>query len=117
MGKPFTFQKFLVLIILCVVSANCLVAQQADTYYIGNKSYNTHHYSYKVFSAANNSFGYNIYDSEVLIIHQPTVPGKQGWNGFSNKEEAVSAALRIIEEKVNPKTLLQSTAADSPNSK
>lgn len=117
MSKTFTLQKLLVLILFYAAGINVAAAQQADIYYVNSKAENLHQYSYKIFSAANHSFGYNIYDGEILIVHQPTVPGKQGWNGFASQSEAVSAALKTIAEKVNPKTLSLSSAADFPHSK
>lgn len=74
-------------------------------------------YTYKIIAAKANTFGYDIYRDGVLIVHQPTIPGKPGWLAFSTKQQAVEAAIKIIEAKQNPSLPIATSNADRPSSK
>jgi hypothetical protein len=52
---------------------------------------------YNVFKSEN-GWGYDVLVNETIIIHQPFVPGKEGVNGFSTKEEAGADAQTVIEK-------------------
>jgi hypothetical protein len=54
--------------------------------------------SYKIISAANNTWGYDIFSSNKLSIHQPTIPGRPGNEGFKTKEAAQKVAELVIEK-------------------
>ncbi len=40
--------------------------------------------------------GYDIYDGEKRIIHQTTIPGEQGVEGFVNDEEAGKVGEMVV---------------------
>ena len=55
--------------------------------------------SYKIIPAANATFGYDIYSDGTLLIHQPTVPGMPGQEGFKTKTGAENTA-KLVEKKI-----------------
>jgi hypothetical protein len=55
-------------------------------------------FSYKIFAAVNNSWGYDIFSSNKLTIHQPTIPGMPGNEGFKTKEAAQKIAELVVEK-------------------
>ncbi len=55
---------------------------------------------YQIIAAINNTWGYDIYSDNRLIIHQPTIPGMPGNEGFNTKADAENVA-RLVIEKVN----------------
>ena len=55
--------------------------------------------TYKVIRAAGNSYGYDIYVDCKLYIHQTTIPGMQGKDGFQSKEAAEKTA-QLVKEKL-----------------
>lgn len=52
--------------------------------------------SYKIISAPNNTFGYDIYSEAKLLIHQPTIPAMPGNEGFSSKSQAIAIAELVL---------------------
>jgi hypothetical protein len=54
--------------------------------------------SHVLISAANGTWGYDIYSSLKLTIHQPTIPGKPGNEGFKTKEAAQKVVELVIEK-------------------
>jgi hypothetical protein len=42
--------------------------------------------------------GYDIYDGQKKVIHQITIPGEQGVNGFVNEDEAERVAAMVVEK-------------------
>lgn len=52
--------------------------------------------SYKIISTANNTFCYDIFSDDKLIIHQPSIPGVKGNEGFKTKDAAVKVAELVI---------------------
>ena len=51
--------------------------------------------------AANNSWGYDIYVDNKLMIHQPTVPAMPGNEGFKTKADAEKVAQLVISKIKN----------------
>jgi hypothetical protein len=52
--------------------------------------------NYKIINAANSTFGYDIFADGKLMIHQPSMPGMPGNNGFKNKVDAEKIAQLVI---------------------
>jgi Domain of unknown function (DUF4907) len=46
--------------------------------------------------ASGNKYGYDIYVGNLLLIHQPSVPGFKGQGGFENKADAEKVASLVI---------------------
>jgi len=54
--------------------------------------------TYKIIPSAKKTWGYDIYNNDKLIIHQPSVPAMPGNNGFTTREVAEKVAKKIIEK-------------------
>jgi hypothetical protein len=52
----------------------------------------------KIIPAANNTFGYDIHLYGGPLVHQPTIPGLPGTQGFSNKERAQTVAEFVVKK-------------------
>lgn len=110
MKKLFTLQKMMAVLVLLTALAITTQAQQAT-------SATGQNFTYKIITAANHTFGYDIYNNGKLIAHQPIVPGKAGLNGYATQQEATSAAVKAVEAKNHPVLAPANPLADSPNSK
>ena len=53
-------------------------------------------YSYKVISSINNTWGYDIFNGNKKIIHQQSIPGMPGNEGFKNRPYAEKVAELVI---------------------
>lgn len=49
-----------------------------------------------LFTAINQTWGYDIYVNRVLFIHQPTIPCYAGRNGFASRKDALAVAELVI---------------------
>ena len=56
--------------------------------------------TYKIIESINGTWGYDILNEEKTMIHQASVPGKDGLEGFKTKEQSILVANAII-EKIN----------------
>lgn len=54
--------------------------------------------TYKLIPASNSTWCYDIYLSGKLFIHQPSIPGYQGNEGFKTKEKASVVAEFVIQK-------------------
>jgi len=52
--------------------------------------------TYKITKVVNNTYGYNIFSNGKLLIHQTTIPGIPGMEGFKKKSAAEKVAKLII---------------------
>ena len=55
-------------------------------------------FTYKIIDAPQHTYGYDVFAAGRLIIHQTSVPGLQGNEGFKTKEDATTVALLVIEK-------------------
>ena len=55
-------------------------------------------FAFKLIPVANNTWGYQIIVSKRLMIHQRTIPGVPGNEGFKSKEAAEKVAKLVIEK-------------------
>ncbi|HLP19909.1 MAG TPA: DUF4907 domain-containing protein [Chitinophagales bacterium] len=53
-------------------------------------------FNYFVIKADNNTFGYDVYADGSLFIHQTTIPGLAGTNGFADTTTAGKTAQLVI---------------------
>jgi hypothetical protein len=76
-----------------------------------SKSVETHqnaNYTYTIIPAPNKTWGYDIYMEKRLFIHQPSVPGLPGNEGFKSKasaEKVVKLVIKKIEKGEMPPTV------------
>lgn len=61
-------------------------------------------FSYKLIPSGENTFGYDVFANNVLILHQQQMPGKAEGIGFSSKEDASKVAQRVILKLEHPIT-------------
>jgi len=54
--------------------------------------------TYKLIHGINNSWGYDIYVDNRMKIHQPSVPGQPGNEGFKTREGAEKVARLVIKK-------------------
>ena len=52
----------------------------------------------KIIPSANNTFGYDILLYGRPLVHQPTIPGLQGNEGFTTKERAQTVAEFVVKK-------------------
>ncbi len=55
-------------------------------------------YTYKLVPSIHNTWGYDIFRDNKLMIHQMSIPGLPGNEGFKTKTEAGKIALLVIEK-------------------
>jgi hypothetical protein len=68
-----------------------------STEIIKNPSENTH-YTFTIIPSVNKTWGYDIYMKKRLFIHQPSIPGLPGNEGFKTKASAEKVARLVIEK-------------------
>ena len=54
--------------------------------------------SYTIVNAKSNTYGYDIYINDKRYIHQLTIPGIPGNNGFRNKPDAEKTAKLVVDK-------------------
>ncbi len=77
-------------------------------------AYTNTNLTYKIIDAPNSTFGYDVYAEDRLMIHQTSVPGLPGNEGFKTKEDAEKVALLVIEKIRNPALLSHSGGGEMP---
>jgi hypothetical protein len=55
-------------------------------------------FAFKTICMSEGSFGYDIYQRGRLIIHQPTIPGMPGNNGFKDEATAARVAKLVLKK-------------------
>jgi hypothetical protein len=68
----------------------------------------------KVISAANNTYGYDIFLYGRLFVHQPNIPGLPGNNGFPTKEGAQKVA-EFVAKKIRNNEIPPTVTIDDLN--
>lgn len=62
---------------------------------------NTNHnkkLTYRIINGVNNTYCYDIYAEDKLMIHQPSIPGLPGNEGFKTKKSAENVAQLVIDK-------------------
>ena len=68
--------------------------------------------TYKLIPGINNTWGYDIVVDGRIRIHQPSVPGQPGNEGFKSKEKAEKVARLVIKKMKNGESLPSITAEE-----
>jgi hypothetical protein len=79
--------------LLFLLSFSVLSAQQEPAF---PKTSNTTKLTYKIIETLDHTYGYDIYNTEKLMIHQASVPGMPGNKGFKTKVDAEKVAQLVI---------------------
>jgi hypothetical protein len=61
-------------------------------------AYSNVNLTYKIFDAPNNTFGYDVYADNKLLIHQTSIPAMPGNEGFTTKPNAQKVAMLVIDK-------------------
>lgn len=101
--------KTLILCLVCFTAINLPVhlpflSAQPSSHYSGLDSPIT----FKIIPLADHTFGYDIFSGSHRMIHQSSVPGLPGNNGFRRKKDAQLVAELVIEKlikKIMPPTV------------
>jgi hypothetical protein len=91
-------KPWLILLFCCL--AILTQAQNTQAKFPEAGAYKNTKLSYKIIPAANNTFAYDIYSDSKLIIHQPSIPGLAGNEGFRTKAGAEKVA-RLVTAKID----------------
>jgi hypothetical protein len=76
-------------------------SQKQQTSFPSGEAYKNSEIIFKYIPAANNTWCYDIYSDDRLMIHQPSVPGLPGNEGFKTKEQAKKVAQLVIKKIKN----------------
>jgi len=68
---------------------------------INHEGKNSPDYTYKIIPSINNTWGYDIYKGEKILIHQTNIPGMPGNNGFKTKSDSKKVARLVVEKLKN----------------
>ena len=81
---------------MCVLLHSTII--YANAVCSGKIRYNesVHVLDYKIIQAPNNTWGYDIIQSNKVLIHQPNKPGLPGQEGFATKKDASKVAKLVI---------------------
>ncbi len=55
--------------------------------------------TYNILTLGADNFGYDILENNKILVHQPTIPGVPGNNGFKTKAEAIRVA-KLVKQKI-----------------
>ena len=62
-------------------------------------------YLIQIIAATKGTYGYDIYKSKKLFIHQPNIPAVPGNNGFATKSDAEKVARLVVDKMKKGETL------------
>lgn len=92
--------SFLFLFITSVIVAQPMKpaepAKTAETKFPEANAFTKSNVTYKIINAVNNTYCYDIFADGKLLIHQPSVPGMQGNEGFKTKQSAEKVAQLVV---------------------
>lgn len=91
-----------------IISHSCLSAQQEPAF---PKADANAKLSYKLIELPDHSYGYDIYNADKLMIHQPSVPGAPGNKGFKTKADAGNVA-KLVMTKIKNGEMPPSVSSD-----
>ena len=86
---------------LLIVFCTDLMAQTGQPSFPDAKKTGASELTYKIIEGAGHTYGYNIFSNNKLMIHQPTVPGMPGNEGFKKKESAEPVAKLVVKKVKN----------------
>jgi hypothetical protein len=101
MNNPILKSVFFVFALLLLAATNLTAQTQGGAQFPGGETYKNAKLTDSIIPAANNTWCYDIYVEDRLFIHQPSVPGLPGNEGFKTKENAEKVAKRVIEKIKN----------------
>ena len=89
--------KYLPLIgILIAFTVACVRKKERN-----NDKQSGNNYTAKIYNTNGSGYGYDVYKDSLVFIHQPIIPGIQGNQGFSSKQDAQKVADLMIKKLSN----------------
>jgi hypothetical protein len=94
--------RIVILLIFFIVTNQLLFSQnkksnnQTSLQFPSASSFNKSVLTYKIINAPNNTYCYDIYADGRLMIHQPSIPGLSGNEGFKSKAQSEKIANLVI---------------------
>jgi len=115
---------FFLFFLVCNISANAQTSniskkkstqksvqnKQEAPAFPNSESFKNAKLTYKIISAPNNTWGYDIFKDGSMCIHQNSIPGVAGINGFTTKNKAEKVAQLVVTKIQNgemPPTVTQ----------
>ncbi len=106
---------FFILIIVCNISVNAQTSnkskkkstqknvqnKQEAPAFPSSESFKNAKLTYKIIPAPNNTWCYDIIKDGSMCIHQNSIPGMPGMNGFTTKEKAEKVAQLVVKKIQN----------------
>lgn len=105
MKQTFLYGCFLLCLLFTCPVANAQKTKPADapseTKFPEASAFANSNMTYKIINAPNATFCYDIFADNKLMIHQPSIPGMAGNEGFKTKESAEKIAKLVINKIKN----------------
>lgn len=92
----FLFQFMTITVLFAQAPLNQTQHDRNITQFPEASAYANSDLSYNIIDAPNNTFCYDIYSGGRLMIHQTSVPGLPGNEGFKTKEDVVKVAEMVM---------------------
>jgi len=106
---------FFILLLVCNISVNAQISnkskkkstqknvqnKQDAPAFPSSESFKNAKLTYKIISAPNNTWCYDIFKDGSMCIHQNSIPGIPGINGFTTKEKAEKVAQLVVKKIQN----------------
>jgi hypothetical protein len=89
-------QRFLLAILLFISIGS--EAQSTPSPVQSKSSPSANAISYKIITATDGSFGYDIFNGDHRLIHQMSIPGRPGNKGFRHKSDARKVAALVADK-------------------
>ncbi len=85
-------------VLLFILSGSRVAAQISMPKQAKQISQSVNDFTFKTFKNADNTFGYDIFNSGKKLIHQATIPGRSGTAGFRTEKDAEKVANMAIDK-------------------
>jgi hypothetical protein len=92
----FLFQFFSITLLFAQAPLNSAQPENSAAQFPEASTYANADLSYNIIDAPNNTFCYDVYAGGRLMIHQTSVPGLPGNEGFKTKDDAVKVTEMVM---------------------
>jgi hypothetical protein len=91
-------QLYLLILLIIALESKAQQKETSKPQFPSAKEYAKKTYTYKIISAPNNTYCYDIYANGKMVIHQPSIPAMPGNEGFKTEAVAIKVAQLIIKK-------------------
>ena len=92
----FLFQFFSITLLFAQAPLNSAQPENSAVQFPEATAYANADLSYNIIDAPNNTFCYDVFAGGRLMIHQTSVPGLPGNEGFKTKDDAIKVAEMVM---------------------